>query len=438
MDVVKYSVRRTLQELPEIALRKVLRRKMREAGYELPAKAAKAFAEHVMKGAQARFSWKQGRSAEVRHIDLTFTDADAVELETTVSTMTKALPGAIAKASDKVSLLYFKSLCEKWATEGVSQAEEIESFRHNLEERWGDGLGLMRMLLTCCRELGRETFLRHRRSRAAGHAHRRWVMVRLHSRACQVANEIICLMENGFADGAMARWRTLHELAVTAAVISAGDEALAERYVLHDAVDVKRQADDHDATQVPLGFSPVNKRQRNRIDRQYQSVIDRFGPMFAHPYGWAADALKLKKPTFKDLQKSAGRESMNSYHKLASFNVHAGARSLFFKLSSMGDEEVLLAGRSNAGLVEPGVRTAQTLALITSLYLGHETDLDRLTELKSVLRIKDAVAPALVAADALLHEDELMHRAKLMARRARRSTGKQSVRRNKGGSAEQA
>lgn len=160
------------------------------------------------------------------------------------------------------------------------------------------------------------------------------------------------------------------------------------------------------------------KRQRTTIERSYKLAIDRFGPTFASPYGWAAAALNLKKPTFKDLQTAAGRESMSSYYKLASFNVHATARSLFFNLGSMAEQDVLLAGRSNAGLVEPGVRTAQTLALITTLYLGHETDLDRIAELRSVLHIMDAVAPALRAAHARLNHDEAARRGATARRKA--------------------
>lgn len=57
----------------------------------------------------------------------------------------------------------------------------------------------------------------------------------------------------------------------------------------------------------------------------------------------------MKKPTFKDLQEAADRTEFSS--------VHASARSLFFNLASMGSSEVLLAGRSNAGLTEPGERT---------------------------------------------------------------------------------
>ena len=55
----------------------------------------------------------------------------------------------------------------------------------------------------------------------------RVLLIRL-VRACQVTDEIICLLENGFADGAMARWRTLHEIAVVAVVISQHGENLCD------------------------------------------------------------------------------------------------------------------------------------------------------------------------------------------------------------------
>lgn len=42
------------------------------------------------------------------------------------------------------------------------------------------------------------------------------VLVRLHARACQISYEVLALVRSGFADGAMARWRTLHELSVLA------------------------------------------------------------------------------------------------------------------------------------------------------------------------------------------------------------------------------
>ncbi|WP_217430933.1 DUF5677 domain-containing protein [Sphingomonas bacterium] len=52
-------------------------------------------------------------------------------------------------------------------------------------------------------------------------------MLHLHARACQVVFEIITLMENGLADGAMARWRTLHEITVVATILAEHGEELA-------------------------------------------------------------------------------------------------------------------------------------------------------------------------------------------------------------------
>lgn len=229
MTVIKDAVRSAMEALPAIALSKLLRRKAKEAGVGMPKEVAEALAQHVIMRAPGGFSWEQRRGEGVHHIELAINETDLKELDAIVAQAAKAVPSAIAEASDAVSQLYFDSLCENWVAESGLQLEEIAEFRERLEERWGDGLGYLRMLLTCCREMGRETFKRHRRSRSRRHTHRRWAMLRLHARACQVADEEICLMENGFADGAMARWRTLHELAVVAAVISEGDDDLAER-----------------------------------------------------------------------------------------------------------------------------------------------------------------------------------------------------------------
>lgn len=46
------------------------------------------------------------------------------------------------------------------------------------------------------------------------------LVVRHHARACHIANEILCLLKNGFADAAQARWRALHEVAATAMFIA--------------------------------------------------------------------------------------------------------------------------------------------------------------------------------------------------------------------------
>lgn len=400
--MVKKAMQKVLATLPHTILRNLVARKAEEAGLTMPPEVVDALSEHILSGNEESFVWDDGRD-DHKDIKLSIT---AEEVEEAIAKVLEALPEVTLSATEETANKMFATLCKRWSAEHAAQEYELDGFRAGIEEHWGKGLGYLRMLLTCCREIGADTAKRHRKAKSKQHRFRRWVLVRLHARACQVTDEIIALMENGFADGAMARWRTLHEISVVAALISEGDEDLAERYIVHDAVEVKRQADDYDETHVPLGFAPIAKQRRRAIDREFDDAIARFGATFAHPYGWASKHLRLKKPTFKDLQVAAGRGGMNSYYKMASFNVHAGARNLFFNLSSMGDQEVVLAGRSNAGLADPGENAAHTLVLVTGFYMGETTDLDRLVLLNCLLRIRDAVGPALRRADRHLHRKE--------------------------------
>lgn len=414
--MIKKALQKTLDSLPKTVLCNLLARKAKEAGACVPPEIVDAMAEHVLSKKEGEFVWHDAPESQNKSIKLAITEE---EVDVAVAKILELLPEAALKTSEAATDRMFKVLCERWPVEYAIQLGEFVEFKGRLEERWGEGLGYLRMLLTCCREAGQETLKRHNKSKSKRHMHRRWVLVRLHARACQVTDEIICLLENGFADGAMARWRTLYELSVVAALIADGDEDLAERYILHDAVELKRQADEYDATQVPLGFTPISKRKRVAIELQYKIVLDRFEPTFAYPYGWAALHLNRKKPTFKELQIAAGRASMSSYYKMASFNVHAGARSLFFNLGSLGDQDILPAGRSNAGLVDPGEQTAQTLALITSFYIGDTLDIDRISELNCFLHIRDAAVIALHKADQKLLRDEQARKKQLGERRAK-------------------
>lgn len=383
----------------------------------MPGHTLDAFTKHILENKKERFVWDDG-SEEDRTVSLVFSAQEAQELEEEMARILGELPRLVESTTKIVSKKIFRSLTHKWAEEHTAQLAELDQFRSNLEDRWGDGLSLLRMLLTSCRQIGQGASQRYKRSRARRYLYRRWLLERLYVRACQVSDEIICLLENGFADGAMARWRTLHEIAVVAVVISEGDEDLAERYIRHDAVEVKRQADDYNDSQVPLGARSLGKRQSAGINADYAAAIARFGPTFAHPYGWASKHLNMKKPTFKDIQIAAGRTGSSSHYKLASFNVHAGARNLFFNLSSIGDDFMLISGRSNAGLREPGELTAHALVLITALYADTGSNLDRITLMNCLLEIRDAVPKWLRRAERQLERDELALRTKIASKKS--------------------
>ncbi|AZG33998.1 DUF5677 domain-containing protein [Shewanella psychromarinicola] len=46
------------------------------------------------------------------------------------------------------------------------------------------------------------------------------VLMRQHAHACRITSEIIHLLKGGYADGALARWRTLFEISVNCLIIN--------------------------------------------------------------------------------------------------------------------------------------------------------------------------------------------------------------------------
>ena len=69
--------------------------------------------------------------------------------------------------------------------------------------------------------------------------HTFFALQHINARACQQFNEILCLMKNGFADGAFARWRSMYELSVYAIFISQNGEDVAKSYIAQENTDEK-------------------------------------------------------------------------------------------------------------------------------------------------------------------------------------------------------
>lgn len=399
MGALQRELERSFDSLPETVLRSLLRRKLKASGRHLPAAAFEALVRHILEGGEEEFELDHLQGLD---LELEFTDDDIAEVERIQGALVDDLPEIVSRLVRTQGRDLFKTLQARWPEQDVAHRRDEDGFRERLRLCWGESLDLLGMLLTCCREIAAKEHQRWRRSRKRRDDPRLFVLFRLHARACQIALEVLTLLENGFADGAMARWRTLHELAVIAALIDAGDTELAQRYIDHDAVDLKRQADDYDAAH----DDPIGPKQRATIDAAYDAAMARYGKDFGTPNGWAAQHLGKAKPTFRDLQDAVGHAIMNPYYKLASFNVHAGSRSMFHRLTTFDPATGPGAGRSNAGLLQPCMNTAYSFMQITAAVLPPPKDIDRQIEIRSLIEIRDRIPPALRKAASQLRRDE--------------------------------
>jgi len=406
-------------KVPRLLLQRLVEKKLQGAGVKAKPKLVDKIVSHILNGSSKKLKWNDGSNVD-KCIKLSFSKEDVADIEEGYSRLTDSLPEILEKSSSEIAKVLFRSLRKRWSEEYFFQQEEFSEFRVQLEWRWGKALGLLRMLLTISREFGSGIAS----SNPPNASHLRNVLTRLHARACQVTAEIITLLENGYADGAMARWRTLHEISIVMALIKEHGEQLAERYIAHQAIDAKNGKDQYLLCYEQLGYQPLGLDECREIDKEYELAISKYGKEFRGPYGWTAGYVAAG-PSGRiglgELEAAAGRSEMASYYKFASHNVHAGSHALFFRLGLMG-EAGLLAGASNAGLMEPGQNTAFSLTLVSVLLVGDNVTLDSVVAMKTMQLLRDKIPIVFAKADRRLKTDHERYSKKRM----RRKVGKNS------------
>jgi len=404
-QVLQSALEQATAKLPALFFQDLISKKLQEQGIKPPKGLSEKIAEHFLAGRPGPFR-SNGRGLP-KDVSLTFSKADADEVARATDRFCETqLPQIVSAVARRTAESALKDLKSRWPKENALQEADVSGFRERLEERWGKPLGQLRMLLTMSREWCQEANERESTRKKGKPETLRELLIRLLVRACQVTDEIICLLENGFADGAMARWRTLHEIAVVATVISQHGESIAERYVAHQAVESKRAMDKYLACYKQLGYKPLPARDQKRILGNYDKAVAHYGKPFKSDYGWAASHLKNDRPTFADLEAAAGRSEMRAHYQMGNDNVHAGIKSMFIRLGLLEDFTGLLSGRSNAGLTEPGQNAAHTLTQLSALVCLAEASFDDLVAGQVLVMLRDEIPHSFYEADKRLRKDE--------------------------------
>jgi len=226
------------------------------------------------------------------------------------------------------------------------------------------------------------------------------VLTSLHARACQVAGEVLVLLRSGYAEGAIARWRSLHEASVVMQFVDKYGSETARRYLEHEAIESWKGAQEYTAHCDRLSFESIDEKELRQIQAAHDAAVKKYGPSFKSAYGWAAQALKLKKErvSFEDVEKGAGMEHWRPFYRLASHPIHANPKSVGHRLGLIdGAHRCLPAGPSNYGLADPGQNTGLTLAQATSVLIVRAATPDRVLAMSIMRELAAKIARTFVA-----------------------------------------
>lgn len=310
------------------------------------------------------------------------------------------------EASKYFSLQFFHTLDTR-KNELLSEIYESRSkFIDRLFETWNAPLKRLDTLLYMCTEIVEE--LREGVTKnSSAYTNKFNIATRLQARCVQVGNEISHLLHGGYADGAFARWRTLHETSVTAIFICEGDEDLASRFLnFQHAARISTAKKYNNNNQ--LGFQVFSDELLAQMALEQEQIVGKYEPSFKNKFGWALKALgKIKHPesaaNFVDIEKFVNMSFLRNHFSFANQYVHAGIDSIGYKLgTSMSKEDLLLVGPSNEGLIEPIQCTSLSLVLATTALITAFPNDESPMRISALRLWHEILKQELVVADAAL------------------------------------
>jgi hypothetical protein len=212
----------------------------------------------------------------------------------------------------------------------AAEQSDRDSISADVRRLWGEPLRTFRATLRLCRAHVDRFNAAYRSTAAARDDAQFEAIVSLHARGCLIASEVYALTATGHGLGAVALWRSLHELAVYSRVLLNGHQELARRYLSSALIDEYNAAKQFNKHCDELGLEPVADEEMQTLADAAKCAVQAFGVGFDTPNGWARPLFPNARPreriTIARLEGLAGLSRMRPHYALASVRIHPEAR----------------------------------------------------------------------------------------------------------------
>lgn len=237
-----------------------------------------------------------------------------------------------------------------------ARRRQYRDFKRVLKVYWGEPLNRYLQICMAAVEIGRRFYDRLEKAAEQQQDYEFEALMGLYARACRTAVEIHHAFSGGYSMGALARCRTLHEIAVIMIVITRFREEipdLAERFLLHDVVQNYKDAKIYQEHCAALGEELLTEAEMTSMEEGRQDLIERFGDDYRHPYGWASGIGGLSNPKFADLERQAGVAHLRGHCSWANHEVHADSKGWRLNILGRGEGQHQATGPDHLDMAEP-------------------------------------------------------------------------------------
>jgi hypothetical protein len=358
-------------------------------------------------------------TARGSHLDaLTLDESDWAAVEAESERLGKNMEKHLLALSESLAPQLREHVLKQCPAEIRAETREVMAFRRRLGARWKWPFSLAHLVIGLSERMAPATLGTPPRRKIQPKTQLESVLRLLHARGVRIAKEVLTLLEAGYADGAMARWRTLHEVNVMAHFIQKNGEECALRYVAHEDVENFRGATRYSEFHERLGYEPLTESEEHSLKAAFDAATAKYGTEFARDYGWAEPWLGGKPSSFSTIEQIVSFDHLRPFYRLAGHSVHANPKGILFALTH-DHRDVLLLGPSNNGLADPGQNMGLSLTLLTSVLLPINPSLDTLVIMRVMTSLAQEAAEAWAECQARL-DDEETHLRKAEGRRSTR------------------
>jgi hypothetical protein len=300
----------------------------------------------------------------------------------------------------KVFKIVLDSFAEN-ASEILSDYKEAEaSFIQGNYKKWSVGFDLVEIYLNISHQIGESINTEFRPSAAKNGNFIFEATIALHARALLVSREIFWLLRGGFADGALGRWRTLHEISVVVVLLSENDPVISQRYLLHRQIQNYKSMKTYVEYQEGANLTPLQDDALSKAKGAYDKILDEHGEEMRYDWGWAASALSCKNPTFRQIEKHVGLDDWRPRYRWSSQDTHAGYRPIEAMLGTLESQQpFLLTGPSDSGLIDPAQMMAASLYTVSEVLVRLAPNIDRIIYVNVLELILESIGDAFFEAE---------------------------------------
>lgn len=263
----------------------------------------------------------------------------------------------------------------------VSIRDEYKRYQCRILERWKPALDHLEVMWQIACELGQNHGIDVKETDDEYNNEVMAALANIFPKSLLTTREIISLLEAGYPDGALARWRSLHELSISAMYIAKHGIIAAKQYQLSYYFSTYRAALQINEYSERSGIKKFSKKELDNMERLCEKARSILG-INLNPRKAEWPAITGKK-NFFELEKDVAMDHWRPWYKWASNYIHSSHRPLE---DLLGNREASihahLVGPSDFGFVDPFQLTAISLSQLVTTYLNHTVNMDRLIHLE--------------------------------------------------------